>query len=108
MITGGARGIGAATAKRLAAGGAAVAVLDLDEIGCHATVDEMRRAGQLATAVIADVSDSDVVDDAVARVANELGPPTILVNNAGIVRDNLLFRMTDPDWDQVIAVHLRG
>jgi 3-oxoacyl-[acyl-carrier protein] reductase len=59
-------------------------------------------------AVGADVSDAEQVAAAVARVADELGAPTVLVNNAGVTRDNLLFRMTDADWDTVMAVHLRG
>jgi 3-oxoacyl-[acyl-carrier protein] reductase len=56
----------------------------------------------------ADVSDEDAVERAVGRIATELGPPTVLVNNAGITRDNLLFRMSVADWDAVAAVHLRG
>ena len=56
----------------------------------------------------ADVSDRAAVEAAVARVADELGPPTVLVNNAGVTRDNLLFKMTDDDWDTVMSVHLRG
>ena len=55
-----------------------------------------------------DVSKADQVEAAVARVADELGAPTILVNNAGIIRDNLIFKMTEDDWDAVIGVHLRG
>jgi 3-oxoacyl-[acyl-carrier protein] reductase len=58
--------------------------------------------------VAADVSSRSDVDDAVARIEHELGPPTILVNNAGIIRDNLIHKMSDSDWDDVMAVHLRG
>jgi 3-oxoacyl-[acyl-carrier protein] reductase len=108
IVTGAARGIGAATAQRLATGGAAVAVLDLDEQGAKATVDAIAAAGGRALAVQADIADTDQVQAAVARVADELGAPTILVNNAGITRDNLLFKMTELDWDQVIGVHLKG
>jgi 3-oxoacyl-[acyl-carrier protein] reductase len=54
------------------------------------------------------VADTASVSAAVARVVRELGAPTILINNAGILRDNLLFKMTDEDWDSVVAVHLRG
>jgi 3-oxoacyl-[acyl-carrier protein] reductase len=108
IVTGAARGIGAAIAIRLAADGRAVAVLDLDEAAGKDTVDRVAAAGGRALAVGCDVSDTAQVARAVARVADELGPPDILVNNAGVVRDNLLFKMTDEDWDTVVSVHLRG
>ncbi|MCP2635264.1 SDR family oxidoreductase [Microbacterium sp. HD4P20] len=108
IVTGAARGIGATTAQRLAADGNAVAVLDLEESACADTVTAITDAGGRALAVGADVADAASVERAVARVADELGAPTILVNNAGIIRDNLLFKMTEDDWDAVIAVHLRG
>jgi len=108
IVTGAARGIGAAVAARLAADGFAVAVLDLEEAACGDTVKAIESAGGRALAVGADVSDSEAVNAAVERIATELGPPTVLVNNAGITRDNLLFKMTDQDWDAVIGVHLRG
>ncbi|MDG6109074.1 3-oxoacyl-ACP reductase FabG [Dactylosporangium aurantiacum] len=108
IVTGAARGIGAATAVRLAADGHAVAVLDLDEGACKDTVEQIRGAGGTALAVGADVADSGAVTAAVARVAEELGPPVVLVNNAGVLRDNLLFKMSDDDWDTVMGVHLRG
>ncbi|HEY3015497.1 MAG TPA: 3-oxoacyl-ACP reductase FabG [Nocardioides sp.] len=108
IVTGGARGIGAGVARRLAADGFAVAVLDLDETACKPVVEEIERAGGRAIAVGADVVDEQAVADAVARVTEELGAPTVLVNNAGIIRDNLLFKMTTDDWDAVMGVHLRG
>jgi len=108
IVTGAARGIGAAVAERLADDGLAVGVLDLDEAACGSTVDSIVEAGGQALAVGVDVADADRVDTAVARVANDLGPPTILVNNAGITRDNLLFKMSEDDWDAVLSVHLRG
>jgi 3-oxoacyl-[acyl-carrier protein] reductase len=108
IVTGSARGIGAATARRLAADGMAVAVVDLDENACGNTVAAIRDAGGTALAVGADVADREQVTGAVERVVAELGAPTVLVNNAGVIRDNLLFKMTDDDWETVMAVHLRG
>jgi 3-oxoacyl-[acyl-carrier protein] reductase len=108
IVTGSARGIGAGTAKRLAADGLAVAVLDLNEADGAETVAEIEKAGGKAIAVGADVSNSDQVSAAVERVAADLGEPTVLVNNAGVTRDNLIFKMSETDWDTVLNVHLRG
>ncbi|MCC9196064.1 3-oxoacyl-ACP reductase FabG [Arthrobacter sp. zg-Y820] len=108
VVTGAGRGIGAAIASRLAADGHRVAVLDLREEDTAGTVEAINNSGGKAVGVGADVSDAAAVDSAVARIAEELGAPTILVNNAGILRDNLLFKMTDTDWDAVMSVHLRG
>ncbi|MDQ4118263.1 MAG: 3-oxoacyl-ACP reductase FabG [Actinomycetota bacterium] len=108
VVTGSARGIGAATAVRLAADGLAVAVVDLDESATKGTVEAIESAGGTAVGVGADVSDAAAVDAAVATVVEKLGPPTVLINNAGITKDNLLFKMTDQDWDAVMGVHLRG
>ncbi|MFB7998225.1 3-oxoacyl-ACP reductase FabG [Streptomyces sp. NPDC056002] len=108
IVTGAARGIGAATAVRLAAEGRAVAVIDLDEATCKDTVEQITNAGGKALAVGCDVADEAQVEAAVARIAEELGAPTILVNNAGVLRDNLLFKMSALDWDTVMNVHLRG
>jgi 3-oxoacyl-[acyl-carrier protein] reductase len=108
IVTGAARGIGAGTAKRLASNGLAVAVLDLKEDDGARTVGEIEEAGGKAIAVGADVSNADQVEAAVEQVVAELGEPTVLVNNAGVTRDNLLFKMTEADWDTVMNVHLKG
>ena len=106
VVTGAARGIGAGTAKRFADEGAAVAVLDLDQ---GAAADTAKSLGARAAVGLAcDVSDSASVSTAVAAVVEELGKIDVLVNNAGVTRDNLLFKMSEEDWDIVMNVHLRG
>jgi len=108
VVTGGAQGIGAAIAGRLAAEGAAVAVVDLTAERGQETVDAIVKDGGLARAYGADVSQSPAVEALVAAVVADFGKVEILVNNAGITRDNLLFKMTDEDWDAVINVNLRS
>ncbi|MEV6280364.1 3-oxoacyl-ACP reductase FabG [Nocardia sp. NPDC051832] len=108
VVTGAARGIGAATAARLAAGGAAVAVVDLDEAACRATAAQIAADGGTAIGIGCDITDDQQVQGAFARTAAELGLPNILVNNAGVLRDNMLFKMSVEDWDTVMGVHLRG
>ncbi|MBA2559905.1 MAG: 3-oxoacyl-ACP reductase FabG [Propionibacteriales bacterium] len=108
VVTGAGRGIGAAVAHRLSSDGFAIAVLDLDEAAGAATVNRITASGGQALAVGVDVTDAPGVAGAVSRVADGLGAPTVLVNNAGITRDNLLFKMTEDDWDSVLDVHLRG
>jgi 3-oxoacyl-[acyl-carrier protein] reductase len=103
IVTGAARGIGAAIANRLSRDGFAVAAFDLAD-----TSDTVAALGDRTLALQVDVTDPAAVAAAVGRVATELGPPTVLVNNAGIIRDNLLFKMSEDDWDSVLAVHLRG
>jgi 3-oxoacyl-[acyl-carrier protein] reductase len=106
VVTGAARGIGAATAKRFASEGADVAVLDLEE-GSATEAAAGLGAGR-AIGVGCDVSDASAVERGVTRVVEELGKVDVLVNNAGITRDNLLFKMTEEDWDLVMRVHLKG
>ena len=103
IVTGGARGIGAATAQLFASEGARVVVSDLDEAPAREVAEPI---GGLAIAC--DVSSRDAVESMVARTVQELGHLDILVTCAGIIRDNLLFKMTDEDWDAVIDTHLKG
>jgi 3-oxoacyl-[acyl-carrier protein] reductase len=105
LVTGGARGIGAATARRLAADGARVALADLDAAAAAATAEQI---GGGAIGLGCDVTVADDCDRTVARVVEELGRLDVLVNNAGVTRDNLLFKMTEQDWDTVMSVHLKG
>ncbi len=108
IVTGAAQGIGAAVAARLAADGLDVAIVDLDAASCMSTVAAVEQAGRRAIAIGADVADETAVADAMARIASELGVPTVLVNNAGVLRDALLGKMSVADWDTVMAVNLRG
>jgi 3-oxoacyl-[acyl-carrier protein] reductase len=111
IVTGAARGIGYGIAHRFASEGARVAVFDLDESAAKKSAAALPGAEHPKTSHVGigcDVSDTDSVQSAVDRVVAEIGGVHILVNNAGITRDNLLFKMTEEDWDQVIGVHLRG
>ncbi len=109
VITGAARGIGFGIATRLAEEGASVAVVDLDESAAAAAAGRLPLTdGASAIGVGADVSRAEDADRAVARAVEELGGIHVLVNNAGITRDNLLFKMTEDDWDLVMGVHLKG
>ena len=108
IVTGAGRGIGAAIAHRLAADGMSVGVVDLDEQGSRRTAKEIIENGGRAIPIGADVADETAAGNAVQQTAAELGPVTVLVNSAGIIRDNLIFRMSTADWDSVMDVHLRG
>ncbi len=103
LVTGGAKGIGAATAARLASEGATVVIADFDEASAQTTA-----AGFGGHAVRCDVTSLDDVNAAVAKAVEVGGSLDVLVTCAGITRDNLLFKMSDEDWDAVIDTHLKG
>ncbi|RYF66776.1 MAG: SDR family NAD(P)-dependent oxidoreductase, partial [Comamonadaceae bacterium] len=105
IITGAAQGIGAGIARRFADEGASVAIFDINEEQAAQTAAEL--PGK-AIGVGVDVSDGASVEAGVARVLAELGGLHVIVNNAGITRDNLLFKMSEAEWDSVIGVHLKG
>jgi 3-oxoacyl-[acyl-carrier protein] reductase len=107
-VTGGARGIGAAVARRLASDGHAVAVLDREVESAAAVAQEIQATGGVALAIGADVADEESVTRAFEDIAGSLGAPTIVVNNAGITRDALVHKMTLEQWDSVLGVHLTG
>src|SRR5687768_2069410 len=109
VITGAARGIGFGTAQRFASEGASVAIVDLDEAAAQEAAAKLEVVGGArAIGVGCDVSDSAAAEAAIQKVVDDLGGIHILVNNAGITRDNLLFKMTEDDWDLVMGVHLKG
>jgi 3-oxoacyl-[acyl-carrier protein] reductase len=108
LVTGGAQGIGAEVARRLASDGAKVGVLDLNAGAAQAVAGEITAAGGAAIGLGADVAKRADVQAAVDALVAEFGGLQILVNNAGVLRDNLLFKMTDDDWTLVMEVHLRG
>src|ERR687887_2552316 len=108
FLTGAGRGMGGAAAAKLAAEGAAVAVTDVDLGPAEDIARQIDSAGRRAVAIPVDVTDREQVEAATARAARELGRLDILVAVAGITRDNLLFKMSDEEWDGVIDTHLKG
>ena len=108
IVTGGARGIGKAISARLAAEGAALAIVDILLDVAEETAAEFRAAGINARAYAANVAKFEDAEATVAGVVKDFGKVDILVNNAGITKDNLMLRMTEQEWDAVIAVNLKG
>lgn len=109
LVTGAGRGIGREIALALAAAGADVAVNDFaDEAACAAVVGEIEKLGRKGLVVMGDVSDEQQVNAMIDRAEADLGPLGVVVNNAGITRDNVVMMMDPADFDSVIATHLRG
>ncbi|MGV9245333.1 SDR family oxidoreductase [Streptomyces sp. NPDC003710] len=108
VVTGAARGIGAAIARRLSAEGRAIAAVDIDSVECERVTREINERGGTAVAVSADVGNTGDVVRAMAEIAERLGPPRILVNNAGFSRPSSIAVMRLQDWEDVMAVHLRA
>ncbi len=108
FVTGAGRGIGAATALRMAEEGARVALADLDMEGCMQVAREIEKLGTEGLPLSCDVSHAEAVQQAVDQAAKQFGRLDILVNNAGITRDNLLYKMAEAEWDAVMNVHLKG
>jgi 3-oxoacyl-[acyl-carrier protein] reductase len=108
LVTGSGRGIGAATAMRFAADGAKVVISDVDLEPAEAVAAQIRSQGGAALAIACDVTDRRTVEALVDRAVKEYGGLDILVTCAGIIRDNLIHKMSDTDWDLVIDTHLKG
>lgn len=108
FVTGGSRGIGKGIVQLFAEEGAKVAFIDLNEVALAETTSELLEKGYEVFSKVANVTDSEQVEQAFKEVYEAFGPVDILVNNAGVIRDNLLFKMTDTDWQTVMDVHLKG
>jgi len=108
IVTGAARGLGQTIARDLAASGAIVACIDVNEDLLAGTVESINAAGGRAAAFACDVTNSERVTEVVRQVAEQFGRLDILVNNAGVTRDNLVMRMKDEEWDLVLGINLRG
>ncbi|MBZ0188219.1 MAG: SDR family oxidoreductase, partial [Candidatus Obscuribacterales bacterium] len=108
IVTGGGRGIGLAIARRLAEEGSFVAIFDRDESSGKEALESLRSQGHEVEFFSCDVADGDSVALACGAVQEEIGTPSILVNNAGIVRDNWLEKISEADWDAVIDTNLKG
>jgi 3-oxoacyl-[acyl-carrier protein] reductase len=108
LVTGGGRGIGQAIAQALAAEGAPVAIADWDEPSAKQTAEELNAQGHQALGFKADVTQATQMEEVVKQTLEAFGNLTILVNNAGITKDNLVLRMSEEDWDRVLDVNLKG
>ena len=108
IITGGARGIGKSIADKFAENGATLVIVDVNEEVAQQTAEEYKGKGLKAMALKVDVSSPEDVDNMVKKVVAEFGRVDVLVNNAGVTRDNLMLRMSESDWDLVLNINLKG
>jgi 3-oxoacyl-[acyl-carrier protein] reductase len=108
LVTGAARGIGFAISERLANDGFSVVLVDMDRQALDSSVKALRDQGKLAHGFVVDVSSEESVSECFEKIRSEVGKVSVLVNNAGVLRDNALRNMTVEEWDLVMQVHLRG
>src|SRR5208283_1759669 len=108
LVTGAAQGIGHAIAAELAAAGATLVLADMNEVKLNETAAELSAIGATAAAFVMNVSDESSIDTGAKAILDKFGKVEILVNNAGITRDNLMLRMKRAEWDSVIAINLTG
>ncbi|HSI68385.1 MAG TPA: 3-oxoacyl-ACP reductase FabG [Planococcus sp. (in: firmicutes)] len=108
FVTGGSRGIGRQIAERFAKEGANVAIVDVNEEALQTAEQEMKEQGYSIYTKNASVTDKEQIEEAMKEVFEKFGSIDVLVNNAGVIRDNMLFKMTDEDWLTVTDVHLKG
>ncbi|MET3696744.1 3-oxoacyl-[acyl-carrier-protein] reductase [Bacillus oleivorans] len=108
VVTGASRGIGKEISKRLASEGAHVFIVDINQSSLYETCDALKGEGLSVEAIVADITNEQSVQELFTCVKEKYGKADILINNAGIIRDNLLFKMSSEDWENVINVHLKG
>ncbi|GKV65219.1 MULTISPECIES: 3-oxoacyl-ACP reductase FabG [unclassified Sporosarcina] len=108
FITGGSRGLGKEIVERLASEGANVAIIDINEEALASAEMELKEKGYSVYVKVANVTVKEQIEEAMQEVFNRFGSIDIVVNNAGVIRDNMLFKMTDEDWTTVMNVHLNG
>ena len=108
VVTGGARGIGEAIARRLVADGCNMVILDIQEDAAKKTAEDLAKSGVKTASYALDVADAEAATEVMKSIAKEFGGIDILVNNAGITRDNVLLRMKEDEWDAVLRVNLRS
>ncbi len=108
LVTGGAQGIGRTLAEAFAKEGAKLVICDVNEESLKNAADEMKKNGAEVLAVKANVSSSSDVDEVIKKTVDNYGTIDILINNAGITRDNLMLRMSEDEWDAVLNINLKG